>query len=124
MEGSLKAQNEEINRLSVNMEDAIQNAMDCSRVVQTCIQHCLSLGNKHAEVGHISVMMDCAEITQLSAKFMISTSDFSHDLSGICARVCEACYDSCQSIDPEDPHMNTCMVACRKCADSCRNMEH
>jgi hypothetical protein len=124
MEDTIKAQNEEINRLSVNMEDAIQNAMECSRIAQSCLQHCLSLGGKHADVEHISVMMECAEITRLSAQFMISTSDFTHDQCGVCARVCDACFESCDSIDPEDPHLNSCMVACRKCADSCRNMEH
>jgi hypothetical protein len=124
MEGRIKARNEEINRLSVHMEDAIRNAMQCSRIAQSCLQHCLSLGGKYADMDHISAMMECAEITRLSAQFMISTLDFTHDLSGVCARVCDACLESCQNIDPEDPHMNATMVACRKCADSCRNLEH
>ncbi len=124
MEGSIKSKNEEINRRSVNMEEAIQSALDCYRVVQSCLQHCLALGGKYAQVEHVSLMMECAEITRLAAQFMIATSDFTHDLCGVCARVCEACFESCHDIDPDDPQLNTCMVACRKCADYCRSIEH
>lgn len=121
---TLKAQNEEINRLSINMEEAIQHSLECYRVCMSCLQHCLALGGKHSDFRHINLLTECAEICQLASRFMIATSDFAHDICGVCARICDACGDSCHDIDPEDPHMNACMVACRKCADSCRNMEH
>ena len=121
---TLKEQNLQINRLSINMEYAIKNALECYRVCSTCLQHCLALGGKHSEHGHITVMIECAQVCQIASSFMIATSDFVHDVAGICARLCDACADSCHDIDPEDPHMVACMVACRQCADSCRNMEH
>ncbi len=121
---TLKDQNEFINRLSVNMEDAIQNSLDCYRVVTNCLQHCLSLGGKHSEVTHITLMKECAEICKLTAGFMIEKSDFAHDLCGVCARVCDACANHCEHIEASDVMMNLCVQACRRCADSCRNMEH
>lgn len=121
---TIKQQNEQLNRLSVNAEEAIRNALECYRVCSTCLQHCLALGGKHSEHSHVMLLIECADVCRVTSSFMISTSSFVHDMSGICARLCDACSDSCHDIDPEDPHLNACMVACRRCADSCRNMEH
>ncbi len=68
--------------------------------------------------------MECAEICQLVALFMVENSDFAHDICGVCARICDACGDSCYEIDKDDAEMRACMLACKNCADSCRNMEH
>lgn len=121
---SLKEENDFINRLSVNSEEAIERSLDCFRVTTNCLQHCLSRGGEHADQRHISLMKECAEISRLTASFMIEKSDFSHDLCGLCAKICDACADSCEEICPEDVMMNLCANACRRCADSCRNMEH
>ena len=121
---SLKEQNEQINRLSINMEDAISNALECHRICTSCLQHCLSVGGKHADQRHVTLMMECAEICRVAARFMIENSDFAHDICGICARICDACGDSCHDLDSMDPMMMACIVACKNCADSCRNMEH
>lgn len=121
---SIKEQNEFINRLSVNMEETITNAMECFRVTSNCLHHCLLMGEKHADVKHITLMKQCGQICQLSASFMIEKSDFAHDLCGLCAKICDACADSCLEVDSQDAMMKLCVNACRKCADSCRNMEH
>jgi hypothetical protein len=121
---TFKEQNDFINRLSVNMEEAIRNAMECFRITTNCMQHCLSLSEKHAEVKHITLLKECAELCQITASFLIVKSDFAHDVCGVCARVCEACADSCEEIDDRDAMMKLCIHACRDCAESCRNMEH
>lgn len=121
---SIKEQNEFINRLSVNMEETITHVMECFRITSNCLHHCLTMGEKHADVKHITLMKHCAEICQLSSSFMIEKSDFAHDLCGLCAKICDACADSCQEVDAQDAMMKLCVNACRKCADSCRNMEH
>lgn len=121
---TIKEQNELINRLSVNMEEAISNALECFRLTSNCLQHCLMMGDKHADVKHITLMKQCAELCQLAARFMIEKSDFAHDVCGITAKMCDACADSCLDVDANDAMMNLCVNSCRKCADSCRNMEH
>lgn len=121
---SLKEQNEQINRLSINMEQAISNALECYRATTRCLQYCLSMGGKHSGSHHITLLMECAEICQISARFMVENSDFAHDICGLCARICDACGDSCHEIAAHDFEMQACIRACRNCADSCRNMEH
>lgn len=121
---TLKEENEFINRLSFNTEEAIERALDCYRVTTNCLQHCLSLGGRHADLQHITLMKECAEICRMSAEFLIEKSEFAHDLCGLCAKICDTTADHCQDIAPNDVMMNLCVTACRNCAESCRNMEH
>ena len=121
---TFKKENEQINRLSINMEEAIQNSLECFRATTYGMEHCLSLGEKYSDQKHITLLKECAEICQITASFMIESSDFAHDVCGICARLCDLCGDSCYDLDPQDPILRACMDACKNCADSCRNMEH
>jgi len=80
--------------------------------------HCLKVGGPHVEETHFRLMLNCAEICQTSANFMISGSSF-HALScAVCADVCEACADSCERLEG----MEECVKACRSCAEFCRKM--
>lgn len=121
---SIKKQNELINRFSKNMEEAIANSLECFRVTTLCLEHCLLLGGKYAEPDHIMLLKECAEICQVSTSFMVENSDFTHDVCGICARICDLCGDSCYDLAEHDPIITACMSACKNCAESCRNMEH
>ena len=121
---TFKEQNNLINHLSVNMEQAIEAALECHRMTLNSLQHCLSLGGKHSDRKHVNLMKECADICQVSASFMIEGSDFAHDICGVCARICDACANHCAVVDDQDAMMKLCITACRKCAESCRNMEH
>jgi hypothetical protein len=120
---TIKEQNEFINRLSLNMEEAIENCLEAYRVITTTRSYCLKVGGTFAEQRHISLLQDCAELCRLSANFMLSSSDFSHDLCGICARLCESCAMSCEDFT-DDQQLRKCAQICRRCAESCRMMEH
>jgi hypothetical protein len=109
---------------SVNMHECIDNCLEASKVCQSCLQHCLSLGGKHAQPEHISLLLETAEICHVTATFMLATSKFTHELAGVCSRVCDAAAQSLNEMDPEDPHMVKCMTICKKTADACRNLEH
>ena len=56
------------------MQQCIQNCVECHRVCLETITHCLREGGKHAEAAHIGLMLDCAQICQTSADFMIRGS--------------------------------------------------
>jgi hypothetical protein len=94
----------------------------CSTCHQTCMQtamnHCLEAGGKHVEPAHFRLMMNCAQLCQVSVNFQLSSSTFSAELCGVCAQLCDACADSCDSIGG----MDACVAACRACAESCRIM--
>jgi hypothetical protein len=103
------------------METCIRN---CTATHQTClrtVQHCVRMGGMHADPEHIRVMMDCAEICQASANFMINGSGFHPKLCGICAQICQACEENCRTYG-DDELMIACAEACRQCAESCQKM--
>ncbi len=62
------------------------------------IQQCLRMGGKHAEPGHIRMIMDCAEICQTSANFMLRGSDFQGYTCSVCSEACRICSQSCSEM--------------------------
>lgn len=106
---------------SERMQQCIRDCQTCSQVCLETVTHCLQKGGKHAEPQHIRLLMDCAEICQTSANFMIRGSIYHGRTCGVCAEICEACADSCASFT-DDVEMQHCAEVCRTCAASCREM--
>jgi hypothetical protein len=106
------------------MQSCIQACTTCHGVCLETIQQCLKMGGKHAEPSHIRMLMDCAEICQTSANFMLRGSDFHGYTCGVCAEVCQRCAEDCERFG-DDQMMQRCADACRMCAQSCSQMaEH
>ena len=106
-------------RLSPEIQQCIQECQNCHAVcLSMAMSHCLEMGGKHVEPTHLSLMLNCAEICQASANFMLSSSDLHRLTCGVCAQVCEACAQSCEEIGD----MQECVETCRRCAESCRRM--
>ena len=103
------------------LDHCIQECTDCHRVCLETVRYCLEQGGEHAVPGHIGLLLDCAEICQTSANFMIRGSELHNRVCGLCAEVCDRCADSCESMG-NDARMKTCAEACRSCAESCREM--
>lgn len=105
--------------MNPEMEQCIQNCLTCHHVCyETALNHCLKMGGKHTEPEHFRLMLNCAEICQTSANFMLSGSELHKLTCGVCAQVCEACANDCEAIGD----MDECVAACRKCVESCRKM--
>jgi hypothetical protein len=97
----------------------------CTECHQTCVEtlaHCLQLGGAHAAAEHIRILMDCAEICQTSANFMLRGSDQHPHTCEVCAGVCERCAKDCERLAQGDAQMIRCAEVCRRCANSCRRM--
>jgi hypothetical protein len=107
-----------------NMDQCIQDCLACYQECTSCIPHCLSQGGKHAEAKHITLMMECAEMCNMSATLMQLKGQFAYEHCQLCAKACDACAESCSSIDPNDSMMQKCAEMCRQCAESCRSMAH
>jgi hypothetical protein len=107
---------------SVDMQKCIQNCLDCHRICLETITNCLQMGGKHADPAHIRLLIDCAEICQTSANFMIRGSALHGLTCGACAEICARCADECDRIGNNDVKMKACADACRRCAESCRQM--
>ena len=101
------------------MQQCIENCQECHAVcLSHAANHCLEAGGAHVEPSHFRLMMDCAQICQTSADFMLRGSAHHAHVCAECADVCEDCAKSCEAVG----EMDDCVAACRKCAESCRAM--
>jgi len=107
--------------VSEDMRECIRECQGCHDVCLETVTHCLEMGGEHADPTHIGLLLDCAEICQTSANFMLRNSTLHPYTCEVCAVVCEACADSCEGFD-DDATMQHCAEVCRSCAASCREM--
>jgi hypothetical protein len=103
------------------MRRCIDECLSCFRTCLETVTHGLEKGGRHAEASHIRLLLDCAEICQTSAGFMLRTSDLHTRTCAVCAEICERCARECEAFG-DDPVMRACAEACRRCAESCRQM--
>jgi hypothetical protein len=108
-------------KLSDEMLACIQLCVDCHKACVQTIPYCLEQGGEHAAPHHIGLLIDCAEICQTSANFMMRSSDLHGHICGACAEVCERCAVDCEKMS-DDHRMAACAEMCQRCADSCRKM--
>jgi hypothetical protein len=118
---SVEGQTQMNQTVSPEMRNCIQDCQRCHNICLETVRHCLKEGGEHAKPGHIRLLLDCAEICQTSANFMLRTSDMHILTCGVCAEVCERCAEDCARF-VDDIMMQGCAQACRKCAASCREM--
>jgi hypothetical protein len=113
--------------LSEDMLACIQLCVDCHKACTETSTYCMQMGGPHSEPSHLRLLLDCAEICQTSANFMMRGSDLHHFTCGACGEICDRCAQDCEHVhdgDPSDTRMAACAAVCRRCAESCRNMAH
>ena len=107
-------QTEEIQR-------CIALCQECHEVCLRTVPHCLEKGGQHAEAAHIRLLLDCAEICETSANFMVRHSDLHTETCRACSEICQRCAEDCERL-ADDDMMRRCAEICRRCAESCRQM--
>lgn len=112
-----------MSHVSPQMRECIQECQTCHTTCLETVTHCLQRGGPHAEAGHIRLLLDCAEICQTSANFMLRGSPFHAATCGVCAEICERCAQDCERLG-DDEMMRQCAESCRRCAASCQRMVH
>ena len=103
------------------LDQCIDNCQQCHETCLQMVAHCLQKGGQHAEPAHIRLLLDCAEICETSANFMIRRSDLHPLTCGACAEVCDRCAEDCLRLG-DDEAMRRCADVCRRCAESCNRM--
>ncbi|MDX1994083.1 MAG: four-helix bundle copper-binding protein [bacterium] len=111
-----------IQNLSQEMHNCIQNCLECHSICLATVAHCLQMGGEHASPMHIGILLDCAEMCQTSANFMLRGSNLHGRTCGVCAEACERCAVDCERLGMGDSQMMACADLCRRCAESCRMM--
>jgi hypothetical protein len=104
--------------ISEEMRHCIDDCQECAAICLETSNHCLMLGGRHAEAGHIRLLLDCAEVCQTTAGLLLRASALYRLQTGVCAEACRQCASSCDQF-PEDATMQLCTRICRKCAESC-----
>lgn len=105
----------------IDMQACIEECMNCHGACTDTMAYCLEEGGEHARAAHITLLLDCAEICQTSANFMLRGSGRHATTCEACAKICEQCAEACEQFG-DDEQMKLCAEACRSCAESCREM--
>ena len=107
--------------INQEMERCIALCQECHEVCLQMVAHCLNKGGQHAAAPHIRMLLDCAEICETSANFMIRGSELHIETCRACSEVCQRCAADCQRLG-NDPEMQKCADVCLRCAESCAQM--
>lgn len=103
--------------MNADMQKCIEDCLNCYRsCTQMAMNDCLEKGGQHVEPEHFRLMVNCAQICQTSADFMLGSSMQHVAVCAICADICDACAQSCEQVG----EMDECVQACHDCAESCR----
>jgi hypothetical protein len=102
------------------IQECIVECDSCHDLCIETITHCLTVGGRHADPAHVTLLMDCAQICQTASDFMLRGSTLNRSACRVCTEVCEACAVSCAHLDGDE--MKACTEACRRCAQACRRM--
>lgn len=100
----------------------VQVMTDCHDFCLQTLSHCLDKGGDHAQAEHITLLLDCVEICQTAANFMLRNSVLHSRACAVCAEVCDRCAEDCERLAAGDDMMRQCAEICRRCANVCREM--
>ena len=104
------------------MQKCIELCQDCHALCTQTVGHCLKLGGPHAAPEHIRLLLDCAQICDTTAQYLLRGSSLHERMCGLCAEVCRQCADNCVQVAGGDQMVNQCAEMCRRCAGSCERM--
>lgn len=107
--------------VTTEMQHCIDNCLKCYEVCRKTIHYCLGKGGKHADPAHIELLLNCADICQTSANFLVAGSALHSSTCRVCAEVCAKCAEACEKMG-DDKLMKECAEICRQCAKSCKEM--
>ena len=107
--------------LTDEMRRCAEQCRECHAVCVETVHHCLEQGGRHAEAGHVRLLLDCAQICDTSGDFLLRGSELHTETCRACAEVCTRCAESCERVGGDDV-MKRCAEVCRRCAESCRQM--
>lgn len=105
--------------MSHHLEECIEKCWSCRNTCQkTLFNHCLYEGGVHVAPEHVKLMVDCIQICQMAADFMVRNSPNHKELCRVCADICQKCGESCAKI--VDENMEKCSEVCFECARICK----
>jgi hypothetical protein len=110
-----------LNHINKKMQQCIEDCWNCHSICLQTVTYCLQKGGVYAELTRIRLLLDCAEICQMSANFLLRASELYPRTCAICADVCQQCAQDCEKIS-DDALLKACAEICYLCAKSCRQI--
>ncbi len=94
----------------------------CMTCQQSCLEtasiHCLEIAGSRANARLVRLLLDCAEMCQTSANFLVRGSDLRGYTCGLCSHVCHECAEECATISG-DARLEQCRSQCIHCVEQC-----
>lgn len=100
----------------------IRRCQDCHALCTRTIRHCLELGGRHAGLEHVRLLVDCAQMCEINADYMLRGSVLHERVCEVCAEACKLCAENCAQLAGDDQLLKQCVDLCRRCAESCDHM--
>jgi hypothetical protein len=98
-------------------QSSFDTAMHCVVECEHCAKACMG----HPDMVKCAQMcLDCAEVCQTLATYMVRGSYFIFHLARACADICEACAQECEKYNLE--HCQKCAKVCRQAAEEYRKI--
>ena len=104
------------------LQACIEECLNCHVACTTTAQYCIAQGGALADPDHVGLLLDCAEMCQTSANFMLRGSPYHPITCLACAELCRGCEESCRAVGGEDEQLQLCAEACASCAEHCERM--
>ena len=104
-----------------DMQECIEECLNCHAVSTMTLQHCIASGGEITEVNLVGLLLDCAELCQTSANYMLRGSPYHVITCAAAAELCRACEEACRAVS-NDEQLTHCADVCAGCADVCDRM--
>lgn len=104
-----------------DMQECIEECLNCHAVCTMTLQHCIASGGDITEVNLVGLLLDCAELCQTSANYMLRGSPYHVITCAAAAELCRACEEACRAVS-NDEQLTHCADVCAACADVCDRM--
>lgn len=103
------------------IQQCIEECLNCHASCTMTAQYALGEGGDKADPGLVGVLLDCAEICQTSANFMLRGSPYHGATCAACAELCRAAEEALREF-ADDEQLAHCAETCATCAASCEQM--
>ena len=103
------------------MQECIEECLNCHAVCTMTLQHCMASGGDITEVNLVGLLLDCAELCQTSANYMLRGSPYHVITCAATAELCRPCEEACRGVS-NDEQLSHCADVCASCAEACDRM--
>jgi hypothetical protein len=104
------------------LSDCIDACLKAHRACTESVIHDLQQAGAGADWELIQLLLDCADITETNANFMLRSSKLHHLTCQVAADVADRCATACEKHATEDVRLRECADACRRAATWCRKV--